>query len=189
LPKRQAKVQRKNLQEFEDEDESEEEFDEDNESLTEEEDEDLDEEEEEEEQLAMENKKKNSKKQEEEELFGDEPKPRASRSPAVGKVEIGQKRQREKSKKVRFNTLDSESGHDTPLPNKRRTRANVNYSLIEKEEEAVAEVEEKYEPVQKKQKVDPEQAKKDREFNQKKQKILNNSKYGSRIEKLLGTRK
>jgi hypothetical protein len=44
--------------------------------------------------------------------------------------------------------------------------------------------------------VDPEQEKKqreqaikDREFNQKKEKILNKTKYGSRIEKLLGARK
>lgn len=80
-------------------------------------------------------------------MFGDEPKPRASRSPAVGKAEVGQKRQRAQSKKVRFNTLDSESGHDTPLPNKRKTRSNVNYSLIEKEDEPVDDVEEKYEPV------------------------------------------
>jgi len=192
LPKRQAKVQRKSLREYEEEEE-EESFTEEEEDSFSEEEEDDEEEVEVDMQVVNEQRKRKQKVTEEEQLFGDEPaqtKSKAKHSPCLSKNEaVGTKRQRvvNGGKTVRFNVIDSESDHDTPLPEKRRTRNRVNYAALEKEEEPVQE-EEVYVPVQKKQKVervDPEKQKREKEFNQRQQKILNNSKFGSRIQKLL----
>ena len=106
-------------------------------------------------------------------------------------------------KKVRFDLIsESES---TPLPAKRRTRSKVNYAKLdevqdeeedyeeededevldeEDDEEQEAEVIEQ--PPKKRQRPNPEDERRAREIKSKTQKIVQGSKYGSRIEKLLG---